>query len=571
MSQQVAVEEIAHRIAASVDGDWRARMRDQMARLHGVKSTTANLGHVEGPCNWKVYPAIHRGTEEVGTVQDTLNDAINQMSRLMSVDPEPKFSGIKDLDAQVRLAFYKERYNDHRKGGSWHMANLATMLSGYLLGLGVSRLQLVTDTAYETDRSRGLRRGRKTQRSAMMNHPLLQTVYDVHALDPWQSDYVAYLDLMPLRVATKRWPKHAELLETLAKTWTKSLDTNAALHQGVKVVPVIEYWSCGANDDMPTRAVLVGTGTGVTALEYGENPLGEMTNVSWRVGTLMTEAGYPMGRASLAESWEELLQIVLDDIKKTAERGGAVRIIHNGALSPTDIERLKSGSGDPILVLEATKDVKDMDVNRIMTTLSHMPVNPALDPLLQMGERRQQRALNMTDAGRGQFGPRQTTATATALLQQNMLANNGLDTYMTLKCLAGQVRIWETMVRKWDTSPVLLNVLGEQVLFNDPAEPSSMADVWFAERANVLVDAASLTGQDDVSRRAAQIGEHQQLFPLVQMGLVSPDWYTQAYLSKMGVFDPAARAKAQPAPTAGPQGAGMTPPGAGAAPVQANV
>ena len=566
MNHAAAIDQIADRIYSAVDPVYRARLRGSMARLHGIKKAPTEFGHIMGPCGWKVYPALHRGGEEVGTVQDTLNDAINSVSRLLAVDPEPKFDGIDKVDAEVRRLFWRQRYNDRRRGGSWHSANMQTNLSAYLHGLGVSRVTMVTDTAHKDDEARGLIKGKKTQRVAVLNQPLLQVVYDQNAVDPYQSDFVAYLDMVPLHEIVRRYPEHAAVLEANAKDWSKSLEARGRRHCH-KVVPVVEYWSCGAVDEMPTYAVLVGEGTKVTALDYQENPLGEELNACWRLGVLMPEVGYPMGRAQLAESHEELLQLVLDDLKTVAERGGAVRVLHHGAFSPETIEQMRAGSVDGLTVIEAEKGVTGVPVDKLVSDLPPLRHSGVLDPLMQIAQRRQQAATNTNESARGQFMGRNTPATAYALVQQNQLANNGLETYHTLKWLSSQVTMVSEFARQWDTSPVRLNVFGTQVLFNDPEAPQSMAEVWFEDEANVLVNAASLTGQDDVARRAAAIGEMAQLAQLVQAGQIDMDWYTNELLSTMGIYDTAARAKNTAQPNAAaPADPAMTMMGAEAAP-----
>ncbi len=552
------LEQIAHRIYGAVDPTYRQRTRSAMARLHGIKGGATDYGHISGPCDWKIWPALHRGTEKVGTVQDSLNDAINAVSKLLSVDPEPKFDGISAMEAEVRRQFWRARYNDRRKGGSWHMANMQASLSAYLHGWGVARVSMVTDTEQIEDVDRGRVKGRLYQRVSVANHPILRTAYDPSTIDPWQADFVAYMDLVPLQEAVKRWGvENAELLQKCSVNWTKGLDTRGKTRYH-EVVPVVEYWSCGRVDDMPTRAVLVGTGTTVHALEYEENPLGERLNTAWRIGVLMTEVGYPMGRAQLAEAHEELLQIVLDDMKAVAERGGAVRVLHNGAFSPETISLMKDGSGDPLTVIEAEKSVANLPPDKLIHDLPPMKHSPVVGDLMTLAQRRQQVALNTNESSRGQFMGRNTPATAYALVNQAQLTNQGLDTYHTLKFLAGQVELVSEMAQ-FDDSPVTLNILGEQVEFNEPGEAQSQIAKWFEKEAHVLVNGASLTSQDDVARQANQIGQLMQLQPLVAAGTVDPEWWTEQLLHAMQIFDTAARAKNAPASPTAPQPGAMTP------------
>lgn len=532
------VDAIRHRLLAAYDRERSLNRYADLNYLYGCrdgKAITKSGGALQGPGGILLFPSIRVEDEEKGTLKDSLFTGLQMYSRIMTVDPEPDFKGIPEHIAQIRKAFWRKRYGFNGPGGNWHGQVAPGWLESLFNGVGAVRAVLENVDHYGKPilgKYKEREPEAQYQRVALKHAPMLRTVTSDLTNDPYQSPFVGWMDPYPLALAEMLF---GEGVRKYAEPWGRRYSRRAQHDTEGKVVLITEYFDLGMNGEAPVHAMFYGKGADMNLCHLEDSPHGGNLPIRYRMVPGLGDLADPVGRLSLQRPSEELKQLLIDDLKRIAESGGAQRIFAHGMFTDDNLEDIRN----PKSAVSNIVADKPLDGNQRMehmvALVPPIPTNPALEKLDAIMTREQTQASGLSETQRGYIPERKEHATTMALMAQAGLANSSSETFATIRFFHGMVDMVMGIARDYDTEPVRLNVFGEQVLFNDPQQPRSQVAEWFEEEAEVVINEQSLTGQDDVAAQSRRSMALDALAPYVDKG-VDRRWYVRQRLNVAGFY-----------------------------------
>jgi hypothetical protein len=91
-----------------------------------------------------------------------------------------------------------------------------------------------------------------------------------------------------------------------------------------------------------------------------------------------------------------------------------------------------------------------------------------------------------------------------------------------------------SIAKKFDRAPFTIELRGQPIQFNQPAEPRSWLSEVIDYEYEILVDVEALTGADDDLKMSRKIAKLQTLAPQVQAGILDPQTFATRTLEILG-------------------------------------
>ncbi len=505
-------KKLAERILQGYDRDHYDGIYAQMNYAFGNKWRTGpsyistRFGNDEIP----VYPDITVRKLEIGQSRRILNASHASLSRVLSRPPLPKFPQVDEVTEEVRRQFWLANANGNRGVPTkWLKQMQYAYVEGDTLGVGavlhgmrthpVSGLQIVD----------------------MLHVPALQVVWDPFESDPRNSKWVCVIRYLPAEVAEKRFGKSA--VADHVRDWTVTSGG-----KGAKFVRVFLYFDTGYAEDEPIKAVFVGD------LKDGKikaNDIG-IIPVSFCVNYVAPGMRRPMGRVPMQMSTQEMINELERTMRDTIRKGAALDIYDPSVFDSDSIKRWKKG--DKNADLEIDQSQVD-DIKKIFMRIPGKEIPQTLLAFWGIQEEQYDSDSNQSDARRGQSAGSRTTAKEISLIQSNVNANSSLTGQMAVEFL--QDAVSDSMhVALSDLHPVDLDILGKNILFNDPEDSLSQMHHFLSEPSKVIIDLDAATAQDDAMKKQERVAELSVLEPwVIPQPMLDPAKYQEELLEAIGV------------------------------------
>lgn len=505
-------KEIRERILQGFDRRTYDSWYRQMCYAFGEK-WSSNAVYLYGAAETDtipVYPDVHVEFLPVGQSRRILNTSIRTLSRVLSKPPLPRFPQLDEVRGEVRSQYWLACANGTRGiPTNWLKQMQYAFVEGDSLGVGAVR--------------HGLRTHPQTGRQVadLKHSPLLQTIWDPFESDPRNSKWVACVSYISYEAAVKRFGK--KKAEANKKEWGQT-ETGRRLD----FVRVVEYWDIGLYGKDAAYCEFCGELDEEAKVET--NDLGFIP-VSFCVNYVAPGMKRPIGRVALQMSTQELLNDIERYMRRTMKKGQPVDILLESMFDEDSLARWKAG--DTTQGLSVKDGLTDEDVRKVFNRIPGMEVPQGVLALFGIAERQHNDDSSQTDQERGVALGSRTTAREVMFLNQRAAEAKSLTDQMATEFLTYCVRNSVNTGLAGDTHPVMLDIFGTNVTFNDPNEPQSMMSVWLEEPSSVLIDLEAQTVQDDAMQRAQRKEDLQMVAPLVGM-FVDPQTYTDEALKAMG-------------------------------------
>ena len=493
------------------DPQWYASLYRQMCYSFGddwnkIKSVRGEHG------TFPDFPEITVKYMEVGRSRRILNSAFIGLSRTMGNDPSPEFPQLDKFTAEVRKQWYMSRYAGSMYEGEWAQVHADAFMDGD--GLGVGFVQF------------GLKSNPKTQFQYVTCEysPAVLTLYDRHERTPDRARWMAFAKYLSVDQA-------AAMLG-----WKKAKEHSRPLNDGdqtypLEVVRVFDYYDIGIGPKgTPTRALICGD-LANAPITVTENDF-ECIPQSHMLYFMAPGMKRPTGRIVMQMSTQEGLNEIERFLRKALKNPG-FNIIDVTQFDKRDVARLNAG---------------ETNVNLRLTTprpgvppfyrVEGAEVAQTILYLRDMYERQFNTDSGTSDLERGNQLTQTKTLGEAQLLDQRSQTQSSWSDIQALKMHRRSVEMAVHIGEKFDRDPLLLDIFGDNILFNDPAVPSTYMNNWLAEPSKAMIAADSIRARDNQMDLALRRRTIVELGDLVQMGLISPQKFAEERLRASGFNDP---------------------------------
>jgi hypothetical protein len=376
------------------------------------------------------------------------------------------------------------------------------------------------------------------QRVSIEHVPATNIIWDRLERNPARSPFMAFVKYLGREEAEQRFGKK------VADRYVHGLFENASgsyasTTNPIEAMRVIEYYDTGfGKRGVPTRAIIADD-LGGEVIELAEN---EFETVPFAPYVHFVTPGMrrPVGRVLLQMATQEAIN-EFERHMRSAMKQIPYDLVDVDQIDPDDLQRITDGDFDgPPIKWNASKGMEP--VHRI-------PGMDVSQSTLAWGARLEDQFT--TDSGtsefeRGQFSPTSRTLGENQLVDERSKVQGVWSTLqMTLFQRRKIAKVLDVAAR-FDRDPLTVSIFGHPVPLNDPRFPQSSIAAFLEQKSRVVVDTDSLAFSDLGMKRQQKLNELNTLAPLVQMGQISPQWYTQECLQAIG-YDPAEAMRDAPA------------------------
>lgn len=458
------------------------------------------------------YADLKAEYKEVGISNRILQAQITTMSRILRAVPEPEFPDLDEYTGQVRQGFWKARtkpYGLHTTDGFKQIQN--AWLDGDGLGMGFVQFGL------KTNPENGFRK------TIMRHVPVFQMIWDRHARNFSDARMGCAMIYMPLDKAIVRFGKETAMkhVHTMYESGTDS---------ELRVVRVFEYFDLGHGKSEPTSAVILGDVEN-DAIEVDPNPYGCLPFAHYEH---LLQPGWrrAIGRIDLLVADQESLNEGERRIRAEMRRSG-FDIVPPDYLNSDQIARVASGEAGVVVPSERPLEQGETGYERV-------PGGEVSATTLKAMEMREQNFIansGVSELDMGQDVDGADTLGEVQLVDQRGKTQSNWSVFQTAMFFQRCVNVFEKVAMVGDDEPVMLNVLGSNVLFNDPENPALMINQWLQEPSDVTVSEEALLKGDAERERMAKTQRLMSIGDLVQGGMVDPNWWAEERMKALG-YDP---------------------------------
>lgn len=443
------------------------------------------------------YPDVFAGAKEVGRIRKTLQSSQVAMSRVMSNDPEPVFSGLDRIYSQVRTQFWDTRYQGADfEAGAWGQELGDAWLEGENHGLGVVEVGLMTN------------RGTGRQRVHLRHSPATCTFLDPYVRNLRRSQSIGFVEWMSETRARQLYPGHVTDSDVLTPR-----HAGMTAQQSVRLVPVLRYYDTGLEGHDPAMAVYIG-GIDKGPAWFGPNPYGRFIPAAFQMGFLPPGMRRPLGRVALQDDAEKSLQTVIDALKVSTRDGRGLRAVDTNLVGEQAWQDYRDGKVDMIELENSPEKGKDVFYDALP-----MPIPDAWIRLYAIFDQEFTQQAQLSDLDRGSQTRTARTKFELQQIQASLAANGSGTTKRTIDFLAETVRKVMRVASVYDRDPVSLVVDGTLVDFNVEGKPSSSMSQYCSKDVPVTLNRQSLLSGDDDNKARVNMERLAQMAPYVGRGI----------------------------------------------------
>jgi|GEM_PF-3727518 len=458
-----------------------------------------------------ISPDVTSFYNKVGKVRMSMQAAMVAQSRVMSIEPEPGWTGLDEINVEVRKKWWHYRYHGMGGGDPWGQAIQDAWMDGRQHGVGA------LESGLETNRETGL------QRVTVGHVPALQVLWDPAARDPRRSRYAAVVKFLPFAVACARYGR--EHCERHKREEVANSGRGAKL---MPYVPVTEFWSREFGDAEPTMAVTIG-GLNNKPMRVRRNEFGGIP-LAWMVHFLAPGMRKPIGQVALQRSAEEQIGDIIEYLKEVLATAPGMTMMRTDLLNPEQLERWREGA--EISIFELDGDPGGLPA-------WHIPgpqVDSSAVKLLEMMMQEFGRMSGLSEIDRGGTLQGDKTKFEIAQMQNAVSQNMSGTTFQTVRFLREAMTKVFDIAKRFDRDPFEVTVKGEIIAMNDPEDLNSQISAWLREPAQLVLTAESLTSQDDEAKRMRRMAQLERMAPYIGQ-LYHPFQFATEFLRTLGIQD----------------------------------
>lgn len=493
-AQGTVATEIRNRVMAAYDQRLSDAIHREMCYTYGADQESSR--GMQGSWGIKLYPDVSASTMEIGKVRKSMKGATAFVSRLMGAEVVPSFNGISEIEKQIREAYWLARYRGEGQPGSGLMVPIRdTWTNGWMHGFGALHKGFMTDP--------------KSQRQRLIataSDPRY-TIYDDLARDPRDADWVCIFDLYPVYEAKQLFD--ADLVEQRKVQLQQFGQNNTARY----AVVVGHYYDVGLGGEMPLMARFLG-GPETNPALVREMPF-ETLPCSWMVNTLLPGMRRPIGQVAMMQAAEEAVNLLIALIKEMARRNQGYFAIDPQKFKPEALEAMRQGRFDTVLELTGDWEGATPPVMHVKGP----GVDQATITVLQFMVQELNEQLGLSEIGRGGTVEKDATKYELASMQQNMAANAAGPAFSTRVFLRDTIKQAYAMARDYDRHPFMATIMGHQIEFNNPAEPSSSLAHILEAPAEIHISEDSLQTGGDMLAMQQSISKLKEIAPFLGRGI----------------------------------------------------
>lgn len=459
------------------------------------------------------FPDVKVRYLESGQSRRILNAAVISLSRVMYAQPAPEFPQVDKITGEIRKQFVLKRADgDGTVLGDWHTEDMAAYFDAD--GLGFGCCQIVLETNPITGR----------QRAGIRHVPAIHVLWDRHERNPDRARWCAFVHHIRVEDAVSRYGERA-------RNWTRTT------YEGQKAdlletVRIVEYYDIGLGRSEPTRTVLASELEG-EVIERGRNPF-PFLPMAHMMNYTPSGMARPTGRIMMQMATQRALNKQERYTDWVLEQG-PIDIFDPSSFDDQDVEAILRGEYPHRRLKTSAKMNKDNALPFVR--IPGADIQPGMALLMQNLERLHNAESGTNDLDRGSRSNSQT-------LGQDMLLAQRSDTQglwmrqQAAKYHRRKVEKFLEVARLFDRDPVVLDIQGRDIPINVPGVPQSFIDQFLDEPSRVVISEDALEFRDMRLERMQRSRELDSLAPLVQGGMVDPQWWATEKLKALG-YDPA--------------------------------
>lgn len=455
------------------------------------------------------WPDLKAEYKEIGAEPWILEVQLDLLAEVMRSTPEPEFVDVDEFTGQVRQSFWKKRnkgYGRTKTDGLTQMEK--AWLDGHGLGMGFVQWGLKTNP-------------KNGYRYACPKHvPILQMIWDRHARSFCEAQMACSMSYMPFHKAEAAFGKKQaeENMVELKESNSKEV---------LKVVRVFEYFDLGYGKGEPTAAIILGD---VTNTPYEIYPNGfECLPYAYYEHVLVPQFRRAIGAIDILVSGQESLNQIERNMNAEVKRPG-FDIMAPDILVPEDIEKVEKGYPGTVVRAERPLEPGEASYQRV-------PAGEVSQTTLAVYSMRKDAFMakaGISNLDRGQDIEGADTLGEVQLADSRSGKKKSRTIFQTALFFQRNVEVFCQVAKMGDDEPVMLDVLGSNILFNDPGDPNLMIAGWLEEDSDIVISEESLMKGDLAQERMEKI---QRIMLFDADPMVDPIWRTEEKLKAAG-FDP---------------------------------
>jgi hypothetical protein len=503
-----SAENIKSWLCQSVDKDYYETRFSLMQKAFDPARCFPWAGGTGSGHRFPDFPDLKAQYKEIGTEPWILEVQLDLLAEVMRSTPEPEFPDVDEFTGQVRQAFWKKRnkgYGRTKTDGLTQMEK--AWLDGHGLGIGFVQWGIKTNP-------------KNGYRYVCPKHvPMLQMIWDRNARSFCEARMACAMSYMPYDQAKALFKGRAED----HKVELRETNTDEPL----QVVRVFEYYDLGYEGGEPTSAIILGDITN-EAFQIDENAF-ECLPFAYYEHILTPGFRRPIGAIDILVAGQEGLHQIERSTNAEVKRPG-FDLMSPDILNDEDIARVESGEHGVVVRTERPLEPGEAAYQRVAAG----EVSQTTLAVYQMRKESFMAKAGISNLDRGQDIEGADTLGEVQLADSRSGKKKNRTIFQTALFFQRNVEVFMQVAKLADDEPVMLDVGGENLPFNDPSDPVSLIAGWLEEDSDVVISEESLTKGDLAAERMEKI-QRVSIFDMDP--LVDPIWRTEEKLKAAG-FDP---------------------------------
>ena len=509
-------EEIETRLKEGFDPDHFLSIWRQLNYAFGEPWQNTYTPTNSDACHFPDYPLLKLKAAEISSSRRIIQAQFISMSRVMSTLPEPEFPGRYKFDGEVCKQYWLKRaQGNHYGGNEWAPEMTRAYIDGDGVGSGFVQFGL------KTNPTTGL------QFQTMRHSQALHTLWDQHAVTPSDARWVAFVRYLPVDVARRLFGPEA------VDKWKYTLFESGNGY-GREVFRVIEYFDIAEDGGEKGTHAILAKDFGGDLLKHEENSFGCLP-FAYYTHFEVPGMARPLGRIPLQMPTQEGLNELERHLRQVIKKGVGFDIVDTTQINAEDMKALYSNpEGVPFLRWSSRNPEDKLPP---VVRVNSQEVAMALITLYGIQERQFAADSGTSEYERGTLPVGDHTKFELSMFEERSATGAIWSNRQVLlfyrRCIEKALYI----ATRFDQDPLNINVFGNPVLINDPANPNSYFHHFTTTPSEIQIGTESLDVAQANRERAERITYLKQIESWVGR-TIDPIWYTEELLKAIGTKDP---------------------------------
>lgn len=418
------------------------------------------------------FEDIRPSFDFISTSNRILSNQSLMMMKVCYQAPSPDFPDLDPVEEEVRRGWLQRRWRGYGTAGEWGPETFKTFMDANGLGIGWTKVGLVDGA------------------TSISHYPLIQCIWDRHALHPGRSRFWAVVHYMPVEDAVARFGAR---VKSSAKEYGNEAD------QKLKIVRVIEYHDIGIGGSDPTTAFFLND-FGGKLLDKELNELNCLP-ATYCEHIHLWKMRRHVGRIFMELGSQEMRHALMDYITKILQRGAPFDVAKADAVDQDDLDALMDGVLLPMVKVIGPDGVAANAIDRKQA----QEVPATVLQYLSILDREQSTESGNSDADRANLSQNSRTLGEIQQLQAGADIQTAFSKRQYAHYLQRLTSLAVKFGKKYDTAPISIPMQGQLIDFNVPEDPNSLVSQWLERDSVVSVNEDDLQYVSRDQRRAADL------------------------------------------------------------------